>query len=376
MLPPTEIERQDIVGEIFGSPLASQANTTRFETYFRHYCSVVCPASSGDTVIQLDSPALRTHADILSSLKLLTHDPTITFEAFSNQAVNRRSSEATPKEREHVARVVVEVAFAINCSLKDYYSLNFADGGFRHVKWERNVPFSHFVESSFQLRPAHAQPSDYRGRLADMMKRKKALKAWKLKKRYGLKIRGTNNLLEHLAFDSKTKTLRVFHQVSFLRGHLAKTKDDSLDLTFHESLKRGTLPPRLLVETLLTFHDILFPVASVSDKKSRTTLEAMIQKHDFDAEGRWIEFIRPTPADMEFEYWGDRLLALANLVKEPPPANAVVAWFERHTSERNALTVAILGLFLSALFGFLSVLVGLLQLILAWVAYRNPLVSS
>jgi hypothetical protein len=97
----------------------------------------------------------------------------------------------------------------------------------------------------------------------------------------------------------------------------------------------------------------------------------MIQKHDFDPEGRWIEFVRATPAGMEFEYWGDRLLALSNLIKQPPPGNAVVAWFERHTSERNALTVAIVGLFLSALFGFLSFLVGLLQLILAWVAYKG-----
>lgn len=135
---------------------------------------------------------------------------------------------------------------------------------------------------------------------------------------------------------------------------------------------RGTLPPRLLLETLLTFHDVLFPIASVRDKKSRAALETMIQRQGFDAEGRWIEFVRATPAEMTFEYWGDRLSALHDVVKRPPPANAVVAWFERHTSERNALTVAIVGLFLSVLFGLLSFIVGLLQLILAWMAYKHP----
>jgi len=135
---------------------------------------------------------------------------------------------------------------------------------------------------------------------------------------------------------------------------------------------RGTLPPRLLLETLLTFHDVLFPVASVRDKKSRAVLETMIQKHGFDAEGRLIEFVRATPADMAFDYWGDRLSMLHDVVQRPPPTNAMVAWFERHTSERNALTVAIVGLFLSALFGLLSFLVGLFQLVLAWVAYKYP----
>jgi len=91
----------------------------------------------------------------------------------------------------------------------------------------------------------------------------------------------------------------------------------------------------------------------------------MIQKHGFDSEGRWIEFVRPTPSDMTFNYWGDRLSALHEVVKNPPLENAVVGWVERHTTERNALTVAIIGLFLAALFRLLSFIVGLLQLILA-----------
>jgi hypothetical protein len=126
------------------------------------------------------------------------------------------------------------------------------------------------------------------------------------------------------------------------------------------------------METLLTFHDILFPVASVRDKKSRAALEAMIQKQGFDPEGRWIEFVRPTPSDMTFAFWGDRLSALHNVVRNPPPENAFIGWLERHTTERNALTVAIVGLFLSVLFGLLSFIVGLLQLLLAWAAYKNP----
>lgn len=111
---------------------------------------------------------------------------------------------------------------------------------------------------------------------------------------------------------------------------------------------------------------------SVKDRKSLNTLKAMIKKQGFDSEGRWIEFVRKKPQDMSFEFWGDRLAKLYDAVRCPPPTNAMVAWFERHTSERNALTVAIIGVMLAVLFGFLSFVVGLLQLVLAWMAYCNP----
>ncbi|KAH6987171.1 hypothetical protein EDB80DRAFT_782540 [Ilyonectria destructans] len=345
MLRPTETERQDIVRAVFGESLTDHANSSRFKAYFNHYCSVVCPASSGNAVVEIDSPALGSHADVLNCVEIIVQDPKISFNEFVTQAVASKSAEASLREKEHVARVAAEVAFAVNCTLRDYYSDNFVDDGSRHIKWEGDDSFLSFIENAFKLGSQQIQAPEQQRRREETMTRKTSLKAWKLTKRYGIKIRGTDNLVEHLALDLKTMTLKVFHQVSFLRAHLAKSKQEPLDLNFEESLRRqgapGTLPPRLLLETLLTFHDVLFPVASVRDKKSRAALETMIQRQGFDAEGRWIEFVRATPAEMTFEYWGDRLSALHDVVKRPPPANAVVAWFERHTSERNALTVAI-----------------------------------
>ena len=75
--------------------------------------------------------------------------------------------------------------------------------------------------------------------------------------------------------------------------------------------------------------------------------------------------IRPLPGNFKFVYWTKRLRALQTVVDKPPPSNKIISWFERHTSERNALTVAILGLFLTALFGLLSFLVGVAQLVVS-----------
>ncbi|KAK4163870.1 hypothetical protein QBC43DRAFT_318851 [Cladorrhinum sp. PSN259] len=369
MLPPNDTEKQQIVQTIFSDTLARSAGSSKFAAYFQHYSAVVCPASSGDAVIEFDTSLLQIHQDILRWTQVLVNDPKISFNGFIDKITSGNPAEISLKEKEHIARITVNVLFAIDCMLADYYSSALAlhRSSSCQTKWQGDTPFASFIQDTFT--PPTTQPGhETRGKLFN----KKSLKAWKLVKRYGIKIRGTNNLLEHLELDTKTMTLKVFHQVSFLRAHLTKAKELPLDLSFEESIKSGSLPPRLLLETLLTFHDILFPVSSIRDKKSRALLKTMIDKHNFDAEAEWIEFVRATPDDMSFNYWGYRLAALHEIIKKPPPNNAMVAWFERHTSERNALTVAILGLFLSALFGFLGVVVGVGQLVIAWIAYRRP----
>lgn len=113
------------------------------------------------------------------------------------------------------------------------------------------------------------------------------------------------------------------------------------------------MPPQLLLEVIDSIQFLLFP----NDKKSVKSLDRFIATDDFDPDAKYREgHIRKFPDNFEYKYFANRVVALLDIVNNPPPANRVVAWFERHTSERNALTVAILGLFLTALFGFLSVL--------------------
>jgi hypothetical protein len=131
----------------------------------------------------------------------------------------------------------------------------------------------------------------------------------------------------------------------------------------------------LLLETLDSIQSILFPSA---DDKSSRFLEDLMHgtKPKFDRDCLSYDgHIRDMPGDFEYRYWSGRLAKLHHLVTNPKPRNRLGRWVERHTSERNALYVAILGLFLSAFFGFLGVVVNVVQ---AWVTYqawkypRNP----
>lgn len=131
----------------------------------------------------------------------------------------------------------------------------------------------------------------------------------------------------------------------------------------------------MLLETLLTLHYVLFPVST--DKRTARFTKSLVRKRKLDPD-LMIDSgsIRVIPADFKFVFWAERLRILEGITANPPPRNKVVSWMERHTSERNALTVAIFGLFLAVLFGFLGLLVGIAQLVVSILAWKHPSSST
>lgn len=77
--------------------------------------------------------------------------------------------------------------------------------------------------------------------------------------------------------------------------------------------------------------------------------------------------------DFKRVYWAKRVRALQDIVRNPPPTRKAIAWIERHTSERNALTVALVGIFLTILLGLLGLVVGVAQLAVSVLAWKCPL---
>ena len=82
--------------------------------------------------------------------------------------------------------------------------------------------------------------------------------------------------------------------------------------------------------------------------------------------------IRSVPNDFQLVYWTRRVKTLEELVANPPPGNKFLSWVERRSSERTALTVAIVGLFFAAFFGLLGVVVGVIQLLVSYWAWKYP----
>lgn len=233
---PNDHERQDIVAAIFGEESRADASNPKFDPYFRYYCSVVCPAAVGDAAIAVETPVLGTHSCLIRCVRFLIQNPALTFDDFIKQAVG--GQQVTTGEEMHIARVTVEAAFGINCMSRGYYPDGYKGAGAGRVRWEADIPFAKFMQDAFTCTTRIADSSQRQLKDSTIWRQKRSLKAWKLKKRHKFKLRSTNNLLDHLSYDPSTRVLRVYHQVSFLRTQLEKTRNEPLELSFQDSLKR------------------------------------------------------------------------------------------------------------------------------------------
>lgn len=233
---PTTTEREQIIEAVFSGGQAGYANDRRFEAYFKHYCSVVCPASAGNAVLQLNTPALKSHSDVLKCIRELTQNPRISFNDFIGKIVSSNLPQITLTEKRYIARVATEVLIGIDCTVSDFYADSYLCSQSQHREWQGDTSFLSFLENAFKKETDNVSDTARGQVFEEMVLHKKSLKAWKLHQRYGIEIKGTNNLLEHLLLDGRT--LKVFHQVSVLRAHLKKTKHEPLDLGFEESLRK------------------------------------------------------------------------------------------------------------------------------------------
>ena len=235
MFPPSQMEKNEIAKQLLGSELPDGSADTIFKAYFDYYASVVCPSTHGDALVGIDNPALQSHASLLRYIKSLQSNPSLSRDDFL--AASLPAGDILPKEKDYVATVATKVAFMIDCSSKDYYSEGFRarQDGLRLVKWEANQPLVDFMEQIFL--PDVTQTAAQQEEIGEMLMGKKVLKAWKLIRRYRIKIKPTNNLLEHLLYDPRERTLHVFHHTSFLRAHLKRSKNESLELDFSKSLE-------------------------------------------------------------------------------------------------------------------------------------------
>ena len=89
-------------------------------------------------------------------------------------------------------------------------------------------------------------------------------------------------------------------------------------------------------------------------------LNRLIIHAKFDGNARKLQAYS-LPKDFQYQYWGDRLCAIAEMVRKPPPSNRFSSWLERHKSERNMLWIAIIGLFLNALIGLGQLVVAIVK---------------
>lgn len=175
--------------------------------------------------VDVQEPAFKIHEDVMEAILFLRRSGTLTKSSFQDQVFGA----ADQLEKEYAARIAVKAAFMIDCASKDDFSQSYQAYGSFPVRWAADQNFIEFLQLAFpttKSRPFHAGPST------------RSMKAWKLKRRNGVRFIRTNDLVQHLLYDRQASTVKVFHQAAFVKAQLRHTRSLPLDTNFSESVQR------------------------------------------------------------------------------------------------------------------------------------------
>lgn len=164
-------------------------------------------------------------------------------------------------------------------------------GGSGRIEWHDNKSLLETCTSAFPT-----------SELADDDKRKAVvlfnLKAGHLTEWYGVSIRWTDNLADHLDFDHKEKSLAVYQHMICLKNHL-------------ESTTGSLIPLKVLEETVDTLR-ALFPFGDPKTTEFLLSEERPFHKlGSFEAKTQRREL-------QDYTYWGSKLSVLIHIVEKPP----------------------------------------------------------
>ncbi|OCK75288.1 hypothetical protein K432DRAFT_409162 [Lepidopterella palustris CBS 459.81] len=323
----TASSRTEIAQYLFGK-------ADEFPAYFR-------------IIDELREPSPVSHEDVLKIVELLKANPRATWTEANPRVREQNEPSMTTSKINNAINIAVQAIIMVDCAARDRHSTTYEVDNYRPISWELSESFLDF----------------------------NALKAWKLKKRLAVTFRITDDLAEHLLYDSHHNVLYLFHQTAFLKAHLERSRTHlSMDCGLEDSLKFGILPPQLLVETLHSLQAVLFPIM---DDKSADILTALIRKIGFDSDCNqydgYMRFKEP-PEDFIYQYWGERLARLEELIMRRDPRNKMERWFRWHTTDMNFLVVALLALAISIVVGLITITVTCVQTWIAWQAWKHPVI--
>lgn len=202
----------------------------KFEAYFTLFDELALRESTFSCHYVSSSP---THQHVLSTAILLRNNIQKTKEETMNQI--SRENQVVWENAGNIINRAVQAMVMIDSAAQEWHPANFVLGGYRPISWLSQESFVSFIERSIPRAPDQSC-----NRFEDIIGHKSKLKAWKLKKRLGIRFLPTNDLSCHLLLNDKDNTLYLFHQVAYLKAHLEQFQSQAspLDITALESLGR------------------------------------------------------------------------------------------------------------------------------------------
>ncbi|KAF7539886.1 hypothetical protein G7054_g1737 [Neopestalotiopsis clavispora] len=262
--------RKDIIDRILGRP-------GKYSAFFRVYdelFEIGRRASIAEIGVQQDYAPIN-HAAVLTAAQHLKGDSTLSLER-ARHVLSGDLGIKSVSQVDSIITLAVQAMLMADINIRTQHTPHYIVGSYYRPEWRHNLSFVQFIDSCFSKISAEQQVQ-----VARILDDKASLSAGNLSSRIDLRFKGTNNIAEHLLLDVENLTLYFFHHAEYIRAHLDSwaTIDSARTASLEESLKRGTLCPALLAETLRSTQSILF---CYDDRISKKILRTVVDEQKLD----------------------------------------------------------------------------------------------
>ncbi|KAG9200274.1 hypothetical protein G6514_007487 [Epicoccum nigrum] len=264
-----------------------------------------------------------------------------------------RRTQVPVLDQEGAFNLAVSILLSINCGVPGNHADNLEDSEYA-FPWTSGLSVTTFVDEAFIQRSTVQQISNVSSIIGP------SLTAKRLKDKTGLQFQPTDDMRSHLRIDVRSRVVYLFDCTAVLEEMLAATQNGSQD---------GILPRQMLFEILHTLYKVLFPPG----RESENFASYLTKKHGFQEDFLRYKiswFKRADDSEVDYSYFGARLLELHNEHEDPRPRN----WFERlfeggsKSAERKMLMATTIGVFIAVTIGLFGLVIAGFQ---AWVGYQQ-----
>lgn len=190
-------------------------NSKDLDAYFRLYERRFKndQRSGATTQPSQQPPCCVLHEDIIKAAAILKQKSHLTLGAIREKLKTEVSPRYSIDQLNFLLEFTMQAMLMIDAVAPD--TKPYKVGRHQFTLWSEGESLLDFVTRCFPQVSA-----ERRDLIGQVVADKRSLKAWKLKKRLHITFEATDNLANHLLFDSHKRIIYVFHHAGYLKAHL------------------------------------------------------------------------------------------------------------------------------------------------------------
>ena len=207
-------------GECGSHRCGSHTATSKYGSFVLYYKKT---CGSYNSLALSGEPALGGHDDLRRTIQILRSHPHLA-KSDIRQLIYPSSTDSV--DEECALDLAVSIFTMLNCRSQDSSSILLEEGSNR-IGWRSGTSLMQYIEMVLPARGMASPPP--RRLLAFLDPSSPMAMAKELKRMSGTRFRGTDDITNHLRYDTINNVLFIFHHATFLKEQLKLSKDSGPD---------------------------------------------------------------------------------------------------------------------------------------------------